>query len=242
MSDENLTSEEMVEAANEAARGDRVAVLEKENEELSRRLADAMAHVEVQEAKIEELKPTRPVVKFLMNTPDDVRARFTPQQLKDLANSERIKENRERNARGDFPLPQLEGKELEDAIDRAIDMLLADREMAQPPLEGPLDRVLKMMDPDGNLRQIPYEPQINNMAGSLADGYERYRQKNFKMTDPLLCATKDCYREAAVAENGEYLFRAYCSQDHENRTERDTTQTTVPGITNRNVMKGLRPG
>lgn len=241
MADNKPTSDEMVEAGNAEARG-QVATLEKENEDLSRRLADAMKVIDDQDEKIDELRPTRDVTPFLLENAEDVRARFSDQALKDLANVERIQENRERNARGDFPLPQLEGKELKAAIDRAIDMLLADRDMAQPPITGPLDRVLKMVDTSDNLRQIPYEPQINNMAGSLADGYERYRQKGFKMTDPLLCATKDCYNLAAVGADGEWLFRAYCSADHEARTERDTTQTQVPGITNRNVMKGLQPG
>ena len=220
-----------------------VEELEAENADLERRLAQALRDNERLAAKVDDLKPTVDVSVYLMETADDVRKRFTPQQLKDLANAERIKENRERNARGDFPLPPLEGEELEAAIDGAIEMLLADREMTQPPVEGPLDRTLKMVAPvqkgqqRGHLVQIPYEPQVNNQAGSLADGYERYRQKGFKMTDPTLCPTKDCYRKAAM-NDGDFVFGAYCTADHQNRTERDTTQTAVPGVTTRNVLRG----
>lgn len=229
-----VVPEQDLEAAN--------ADLEAKLAEALKERADAIARTVELEAQVEELSPTADVSHFLMETPDDVRARFSDQQLKDLANEERIRENRERNARGDFPLPALEGAELEASIDRAIGLLLADREAARPPLVGPLDRVLKMVDRQGQLRQIPYEPQVNNMAGSLADGYERYRQKGFKMTKPTLCPTKDCYNAAAIAADGEYAYGAYCSTDHQARTERANTQTNVPGVTNRNVMRGMTPG
>lgn len=213
--------------------------LEEANAELSAQLAEALRERDDFKAEAEKHRPTADVRRFHMATPEDVYARFGKDQIADLAQLERVKQNRERSKNGHFPLPQLEGAELEKAINATIADLLGDTARAQPPIEGPLNRVLKMVDREGNLRQIPYEPQINNMAGSLADGYERYRQKGFKMPDPMLCATADCYEDSRINAAGEFEFKGYCSQDHMDRTERLNTQTQVPGVTNRNVLSGV---
>ena len=198
-------------------------------------------------AEADEHRPTRDVMPFLMETADDVRKRFTPQNLEDLANAELVTINRERTKNGHWPLPALEGIELEKAIDEAIASLLADRAMATPPTEGPLGRSLKMVSPakggqPEQLRQIPYEPQINNMAGSLEDGFARYRRKGFKMADPSLCPTMDCSLKSVVGEDGEFVYGAYCSADHRIRTERDSSQSEIPGVTSRNVVRGRVAG
>lgn len=207
------------------------------NQVLEENLNETVTALEDAEDKVQEFKPTADVTMFLMASPEEVYARFGKEHLVDLANMERVKLNRERTKNGHFPLPQLEDDELDKALEAAIADLLLDRERATPPLEGPLNRVLKMVDKQGGLRQIPYEPQINNMAGSLADGYERYRLKGFKMPEPMLCAAMNCYLLAAVNEEGKYLFRSYCTADHERRTERDQQAAGVPGITNRNVLQ-----
>lgn len=215
-----------------------LAELKRENEALSVKLADAIRERDEFKEEADQNRPTRDTRHFQMTTPEDVFARFGKEKIYDLAQLERVKQNRERSKNGHFPLPELEGEQLERAVNATVADLLGDKERTRPPVEGPLNRVLKMVDKKGNLRQIPYEPQINNMAGSLADGYERYRQKGFKMPDPMWCATQDCSEFALVNEAGEFAFKGYCSQDHMNRTEREKDQP-VPGVTNRNVLAGV---
>lgn len=209
------------------------------NEELQKELAATLKEKAQAEAEADEYRPWEDVSHFHMENRDDVFARFGREQIVDLAQTERVKQNRERSKNGHFPLPPLEGEELERAIEATVADLLGDEGRAQPPVEGPLNRVLKMVDKQGGLRQIPYEPQVNNMAGSLADGYERYRQKGFKMPKPMMCATQDCYKDSAQNEAGEFAFGGYCSADHRDRTERTQTQTGIPGVTNRNVLTGV---
>lgn len=207
--------------------------------ELVSRLREAEDRASKAEAEAEELRPTKDVSKFFLNTKEDVVERFGEQAIKDLAHSEWALLNKERVKAGHYPLEPLKDEQLEDAMDRAIAELLTDQARAEAQIPGPpvaLNRTLKMVSPAGHLVQIPYEPQVNNMAGSLADGYERYRQKGFKMTNPMLCATQDCNQFSAIGADGNFLYRAYCSADHETRTERDSVQAAVPGITTRNVV------
>ncbi len=68
------------------------------------------------------------------------------------------------------------------------------------------------------IEQIPMEPQINNMAGSLADGLVRYTDKGFKVCRPFLCLRAGCNVPAAVSGN-DWTFDMYCSQSHRNEVE-----------------------
>lgn len=71
------------------------------------------------------------------------------------------------------------------------------------------------------IEQIPLEGQINNTAGSLADGIIRYTRKGFKLTDPFLCPRAGCFRPAAIDEFQRWQWKGYCSDKHYNEVEVD---------------------
>ena len=71
------------------------------------------------------------------------------------------------------------------------------------------------------IEQIPLEGQINNTAGSLADGIIRYTRKGFKLTDPFLCPRAGCFRPAGIDEFQRWQYKGYCSDKHYNEVEVD---------------------
>ncbi len=71
------------------------------------------------------------------------------------------------------------------------------------------------------IEQIPLEGQINNTAGSLADGIIRYTRKGFKITDPFLCPRAGCFKPAAVDAFNKWQWDGYHSEAHRNEVEID---------------------
>lgn len=71
----------------------------------------------------------------------------------------------------------------------------------------------------GSSWQVPVEDQINNGAGSLADPIERYKRRGHKAMTPLRCHLVDCWTPAAVSEQGDMLWRGYCSKLHHDYIE-----------------------
>lgn len=185
--------------------------------------------------EIEEAKPTRDASAWLFETIEDVKAFYPMKHLRDLAQAELAAVNKVRMKEG-YDRIQFTEEDFESSIDEILEGLLADRKMGARE-EGPLMRTLKMFAPDGSLRQIPYEGQINNIAGSLEDGYRKYTKKNFKRTEPLFCPAQDCW-EVAAQEEGTMLFTGYCSQDHFNRTEAGAGAPEVPGVTTTGAISG----
>lgn len=182
------------------------------------RIQELEALVAERDAQIADLKPERPIASFLFRTREDVIAHFGERVIDEKVADLIASENRERARKG-YDRIKYGKKETEAKRNEFIDGLLADRDASQPPLEGWLDRTLKMLKPDNTLVQIPYEGQINNVAGSLADGYVRYERKGYKRTEPMLCPTKDCWKESAMQGNV-FTISGYCSQDHFDRTEK----------------------
>ena len=193
------------------------------------------AALKVAEKLVEEYKPTVDVSGFLMETVDDVKARFSESQIRDLAEREFAEVNRTRLKAG-YSQIEFDEEAWEQAIDETIDDLLADRRRDGANPTGPLMRVMKMMKPDGILVQIPYENQINNLAGSIADAIQRYKDKGFKLVTPDLCPSQNCWELAAI-ENGLFIYGRYCSQDHQKRTE-GTQNEGVEGAITRAMMAG----
>lgn len=185
--------------------------------------------------RIAELKPTRDVTPFMFQTTDDVREFFGEEKLIVKVKERLAAQNRIRMRQGYERLPT-DPESIAEMVEELVAELVDDRhsEGVLPSVEGWLDRTLKMIRPDGMLIQIPYEGQINNTAGSLADGIERYRRKGFKLTEPMLCPTKDCYEVAAAhekgAQKGRWIYDGYCSEDHRNRTERGGATQKVPSL------------
>jgi hypothetical protein len=175
------------------------------------------AQVTEQERQIEELKPTRDVAKFLFETPEDVVAHYGDKKLDEMLKATIAEENKARTKQG-FDRTTYTPEEFAERKEALVADLLGDRTRWGPPTEGFLDRTMKMIKPDGTLVQIPFEGQINNVAGSLNDGLFRYQQKGYKLTDPMLCPTKDCNETSAI-KKGKWLYLGYCSEDHYRRTE-----------------------
>lgn len=207
--------------------------------ELRDELRKAELTIKKQQVEIDMLSPTVDASRWIWETPEDVKAFFTEQQLKDIAEASFKEVNRERVRNGYQPITYSD-EEWAEGVDQAIEDLLTDA-AAGPPEVGPLARTLKMVNPkNGNLVQIPFEGQVNNIAGSLNDGLFRYEQKGFKRTKPMFCPSADCWQTAASgtgSKKGSYLFDGYCSQDHFNRTER-RDNADLPGVTSRNEIIG----
>lgn len=213
------TSDEMIEDAKEKAATATVDVDD--------RIADLEAQLADANEMIDALRPERNVVEFLFNTPADVIAFFGEDGVNDRVRHEIAIENKKRTQDG-FDRIVYDDALFAEKRAEYINGLLQDRANSQPPRDGWLDRTLKMYKPADpkkrpgppQLVQIPYEGQINNVAGSLADGYVRYEKKGYKRTDPMLCPSKDCWQESARDDAGEWVYHGYCSQDHFERTEK----------------------
>lgn len=193
-------------------------VVEVQHQETVQRAEEAEVRAEAAEAEADEFRPTKDIKEFLMETAEDVKVRFGEQKLRDLAETEIRDLNQKRTKEG-YTRIKWEPAEWDEAVDRAILELLSDRVREAPPIEGPLMKTLKMVKPDGTLIQVPYEAQINNLAGSLEDAIARYRKKGYKLTDPLLCPSQNCYEISTLDSDGTYLHGAYCTADHRRRTE-----------------------
>ncbi|HEX7098950.1 MAG TPA: hypothetical protein VF377_06890 [Acidimicrobiia bacterium] len=191
-------------------------------EEEQAKRAAAEAELAEKSAKLDGLNPTVDVSPWLWETRDDVVAFYGMDKLREIVEGRIATENKRRTKDG-YDRLQYTREEKEAMVDEVIDELLEDRQRTAPPEEGPLARTLKMVafDPQTNeprLVQIPYEEQVNNIAGSLADGIVRYTNKGYKRTNPPLCPAQDCFRPSAM-EGGQFLHYGYCSEDHRARTE-----------------------
>lgn len=220
-SDEVIPDEETPdEDADDTTGSDDAAVeqLRAELEAANADLATAKQALAEAEQKARQLDPTADVSGFLYTTREELIDFLGLDTIDSIVENQIATDNKVRTRQG-FDRLTYSPAEKKSLRDQVIDELLSDREAAAPPSEGFLSRSLKMLSPSGALIQIPYEGQINNVAGSLADGYVRYEKKGYKRVRPNLCPSTDCYREAVV-ENGEFTFFGYCSRDHYLRTER----------------------
>ena len=111
----------------------------------------------------------------------------------------------------------------------------------QEPTEAPTRRVKLLIMRNGmpTIEQIPMEAQINNMAGSLADGIIRYTRKGFKLTDPFLCPRAGCFRPAQNDELGRWLYDGYCTDRHRVEVEGTEKSPTVGLQTKDTILSGI---
>lgn len=203
--------------------------------ELQKQLRKARKTIDKQQAEIDDLSPTIDIRSRLFKTGDDVKKYYGDQKLRDLAEAQLVDENRIRRRSDLSPIRYTE-EEWEAAVELVVEELLSDRAIGAPE-DGPLMRTLKMWNPkDDSIRQIPYEGQINNVAGSLADGVILYERKGFKRLDPFLCPAGNCDEEADIVskgkDKGKWRWDGYCSEDHFLRTEK-RNQAELPGVVNR---------
>lgn len=126
-------------------------------------------------------------------------------------------------------LPQFNINEHPEILDELVEELKEEMRQARSRPLSTVDeyrkvprRIKMVIDRGGNptIEQLPLEPQVNNMAGSMADGILRYTVKGFKMTSPILCTREGCYEPAALTPQGGLQFEnAYCTAYHESEVE-----------------------
>lgn len=201
--------------------------------ELERELASERANVE-------KLRPDVDVDQWLFANVDDVIAFYGEEKLTEIAMGEVALENKRRVRAGHPPLDsqQMNALMSPSRIAEEARKILAERRNSVPSAPAELMRMVKMIAPtkecgcnfdtDGNptncythgsLRSIPFEPQVNNMRGSLYDATQRYVNKGFKITAPYLCMGGPCCEPAAVDARGKFIHGGYCSEDHRSRTK-----------------------
>ena len=204
--------------------------------DLQKQLRAAHKEIKSQQAELDEMSPTVDIRSRLFKKAEDVHEYFGKQKLRDLAEGQLADENRIRR-RSDLSPIRYTDDEWEAAVEGVVEELLEDSVVNGAPTEGPLDRKLKMWNPkDDSIRQVPYEGQVNNVAGSLADGLILYERKGFKRLEPFLCPAGDCFEEADIIgkgkDKGKWRYEGYCSEDHFMRTERRNS-AALPGISDR---------
>lgn len=215
------TSTETTDDAQQAAK--RIRELERENADLTR--------------KVEQYKPTANIRHLLFYDVETVAAYYTRQELADMVYEDMARQNMDRRQRGLDPI-RFDDDELDDRIEEKKRQIVA--AFTRPPTNRP-GRVITMYDPKTDtLRSVPVESQINNMAGSLADGVVRYQNKGWKYTDPFICARKGCRREAALNGDGEWAFEGYCSGEHRDQVESAHRSSAPAAVITQDVMNRVR--
>lgn len=190
---------------------DLAADLEAEN-------AALRAELEQAKADRDRYKPTVDISDFLWESPADVSKWYSDDELFDIEyNRTVLKVNKDRFKRGLPPLPEPDADQRKAMIEEAKRHMFAARQT--PPRARP-GRVIKMMHSNGrHIVQIPYEPQFNNINGSLADGIVKYQRKGFKQVDPFLCCRRGCMKPASRTADNMFADGGYCGPEHRQEVE-----------------------
>jgi hypothetical protein len=204
--------------------------------------AELRARIKELEAENDRLSPTRDIHEMLKdrvqwltdNSPEGERYWLN------RAEAEFKSENLDRAKQG---LPTFDVKDHPEILDDLIVQLKTKEAMGQTgePGDVPTRRVKLFIIRNGmpTIEPIPMENQINNMAGSLADGIVRYTRKGFKLTDPFLCPRAGCYRPAASDEAARWLYDGYCTDKHRVEVEGEQESPTVGLNVRDTVLSGI---
>ncbi len=203
---------------------DRLAALEAENTALTE--------------KVDELSPTKDIGGMFTDRVEWLE-QYSPeggQYWVNRAEAEYMKINKERALQG---LPGYDIKNHPEILEQHINELKTKEAMGiDNSLVEPASRKVKlfiMRNGMPTIEQIPMENQINNMAGSLADGIIRYTRKGFKLTNPFLCPRAGCFHPAGVDEFQRWEHDGYCTERHRNEVEGPQESPTA-GLMTRDVM------
>jgi len=217
------------------------APLERSEVELRERLSLLEARNRELEKENYDLKPTRELkgmftdrVKWLTeNSPEGERYWIN------RAEAEYKKVNKERAQEG---LPVFDVKEHPEILEDLLIELKTKESMHidNSAVEVAARKVKLYIERNGmpTIEQIPMENQINNMAGSLADGIIRYTRKGFKLTDPFLCPRAGCFKPAASDEMKRWKYDGYCTEIHRAEVEGEQKSPTS-GLQTRDVLSGV---
>jgi len=216
-------------------------IMERSDSELRERLAILEARNKQLEDENYELKPTRDLegmftdrVNWLTeNTPEGERYWLN------RAEAEYKKVNKERALQG---LPGFDVKQHPEILDDLLVELKTKESMHidNSALEVASRKVKLYIVRNGmpTIEQIPMENQINNMAGSLADGIIRYTRKGFKLTNPFLCPRAGCFKPATSNEFNKWMYDGYCTEIHRAEVEGEQSSPTA-GLQTRDVLSGV---
>ncbi|REK25918.1 MAG: hypothetical protein DWQ40_00405 [Actinobacteria bacterium] len=162
----------------------------------------------------------------------DDEERFPSSMWRDLATHKIKAFNRKERMAGGVALNPNDPQDLQLFIDEVKDEYWGTRLGIVK--QGEWRRSLKLVAPYSTKDHIvivgvPYEPQVNNIAGSKADGIVTYTNKGFKMPDPFICPAKPCFMAAAKGSDGRFLHDTYCSEEHRALIEGDRRPQAAPG-------------
>ena len=191
-----------------------VAALQKKNADLTREV--------VKTSKVVDIS-------LFLSDPVAWTDRTNPEGVKYWTNRAEAKFAADNMDRAKQGLPQFNINDHPEILDDLVEELKEEmRQRGDRPLGVPgefpkIPRRIKMIiDRNGTptIEQLPLEGQVNNMAGSMADGIMIYTVKGFKMTSPILCTRQDCYKPAALNPQGSLVHKnAYCTALHEKDVE-----------------------
>ncbi len=186
--------------------------------------ADLHARIAELEEEVDKYKPTVDISLFLSDPVRYIEENHPEGEAywQNRAEAEFANENISRRRGG---LPEISLRESPETLEHLMQKI-KDGVRAERPLDPPdaASRTVKLAIMRGDyltIEQLPYEAQVNNIAGSLADGIIRYTRKGFKIPDPFLCPRKGCYRESGKDESGRWTFDTYCCEKHRKEVEGD---------------------
>ena len=191
----------------------------------------------------ERLSPTRDIGEYLEDRVDWLTAN-SPEGEAYWLNRAEAKFKTDNRQRAKDGLPPFDIKQHPEILDDLIielqtaERMSADKETTEPPARRVKLWIMRNGMP--TIEQIPMENQINNMAGSLADGIVRYTRKGFKLTDPFLCPHAGCFRPAAVDELNRWAYDGYCTERHRAAVEGGESSPTVGLNTKDTILSGIR--
>ena len=184
-------------------------------------------------AENEKLKPTINVLESITNRVAWLTTN-TPEGDRYWLNRAEAEFKKTNQARVADNLPPFDIKDFPEMLDDKITELKAKEAAAyaKEPSEPPSRKVKLAIYRGGEdaydsengvltIEQIPLEGQINNTAGSLADGIVRYTRKGFRLTEPFLCPRAGCFRPAATDDFNRWAWDGYCTERHRNEVEVD---------------------
>jgi hypothetical protein len=200
------------------------------------------ARIKELEDENEELKPTRDIHLMLEDRVQWLTDN-SPEGERYWLNRAEAKFKKENITRAKEGLPGFDIKDHPDILDDLIVELKTKEAMGRvgEPGDVPTRRVKLFIMRNGmpTIEPIPMENQINNMAGSLADGIVRYTRKGFKLTDPFLCPRAGCYKPAGIDEAKRWLYDGYCTDKHRVEVEGDKQSPTVGLNVRDTVVSGV---
>lgn len=215
---------------------------EEEVNELRARIVAIEAEKAEMREEMEKLRPDVDITAIMYETEEDFERVFDEQYWRDRAQREYASINKQRRIEG-LDIIKVEEAEMQETISRIKQEELAGR---RRPADGPADKRIKMVKPnqDGSyfpphVVSLPYESQVNNVAGSLADGLVIYTTKGYKLTRPFLCPRRKCFRPAAVDLDGNWAFDGYCTQEHRIEVEKPQNANPMQGVTVRDAIGAI---